>query len=474
MKKLLYGVAGLALAGLLTYFNLETIVNRSLASEIVPPDPSPEFPYFINEFVVNFTNDTIKNNLIKKRLTDEFHLHRLNSCGCDSKIELWGNESDIEVGLDPENEPPKGGTGLLPSPISVIGRYSIARNYKLIEEFLPDALTRASSIPEPIGGPIVNPNSEVKIAVIDTGVDTTEGVLKPFLWTNTVGASACTPPFKEGYRGLNFLNTALDISFIEPQDKDGEVSRVFPFTRVIKHGHGTLINGIIAGVSNYARRGTFRADTSVKMKILNIKFAEKHTTGRRPPRGSLFQALCGIHYALSKDVKIINASWHISPVTNKIGSIARIFDSTLVKIVNKKAILVTSSGNNKLRKEDETLIFPAQFSRYPEYSNNVISVGAWNTGESTFVPSSNRGKWVDVYAPGKSIGMSYLVSRTTDFFKPQTGTSFATPFVVREVAQIMGRNPRFTPAEVKRKLIGGCIDTALPSDGPIKIFMPSR
>jgi hypothetical protein len=128
MKKLLYAGVGLALAGVVAYFNLDKldkIVNRSLASEIMPPEQSPEFPYFKNQFIVNFTNDENRNAAIRNRLSTVYGLNRMDFCPCGEKIQLWGkSETDIEVELDPDNDPPKPPPGILPIQTQ-IGSYLI-------------------------------------------------------------------------------------------------------------------------------------------------------------------------------------------------------------------------------------------------------------------------------------------------------------------------------------------------------------
>lgn len=133
---------------------------------------------------------------------------------------------------------------------------------------------------------------------------------------------------------------------------------------------------------------------------------------------------------------------------------ARMFLNALVKHGHKfvsaapNTLFVFAAGNDGLS-NDVYGTSPANIK-----ADNVITVGATYKNQF-FAPFSNYGtKMVDIAAPGMLIhsaipGNDYL---------HVSGTSQAAPYVANVAAQIKDANPKLTPAEIK-KILMGTVDT---------------
>ena len=84
---------------------------------------------------------------------------------------------------------------------------------------------------------------------------------------------------------------------------------------------------------------------------------------------------------------------------------------------------------------------------YPGADPNVIAVTATDVDDKLFA-GANRGKYVSVSAPGVDI----LVPAPENTYQITTGTSVAAAEVSGIVALLLERNPKLTPADVRRIL----------------------
>ena len=84
---------------------------------------------------------------------------------------------------------------------------------------------------------------------------------------------------------------------------------------------------------------------------------------------------------------------------------------------------------------------------YPGADPNVIAVTATDIDDKLF-PGANRGKYISVAAPGVDI----LVPAPENTYQITTGTSVAAAEVSGIVALLLERNPKLTPADVRRIL----------------------
>jgi subtilisin family serine protease len=84
---------------------------------------------------------------------------------------------------------------------------------------------------------------------------------------------------------------------------------------------------------------------------------------------------------------------------------------------------------------------------YPGADPNVIAVTATDVDDKLFT-GANRGKYISVAAPGVDI----LVPAPEGEYQVITGTSVAAAEVSGIVALLLERNPKLTPADIRRIL----------------------
>jgi subtilisin family serine protease len=104
---------------------------------------------------------------------------------------------------------------------------------------------------------------------------------------------------------------------------------------------------------------------------------------------------------------------------------------------DKGVVLVAAAGNAG----------PKSPPLYPAADPNVIAVTATDIDDKLF-SGANRGRYVAIAAPGVDI----LVPAPEGTYQMTTGTSVATAHISGVVALMLERNPRLTPAEVRRIL----------------------
>lgn len=180
-------------------------------------------------------------------------------------------------------------------------------------------------------------------------------------------------------------------------------------------GHGTMVAGIIAAVSNN-EFGVAGVDQACK--ILPVKAGI--STGFKDSA-----IIAGIQYAMDQGADIINMSFGGKDMSQEMKDI-------LWDAYEKGIILVAASGN------DNTLVY------YPAALPPVISVGATNIYD-VCTSFSNYGEKLDLTAPGSDIYSTTINNN----YKSQSGTSFSAPIVSGIAALLKGRNPSLTPAEVE-------------------------
>ena len=105
---------------------------------------------------------------------------------------------------------------------------------------------------------------------------------------------------------------------------------------------------------------------------------------------------------------------------------------------DKGVVLIAAAGNAG----------PRAPAMYPAADPHVIAVTATDVDDRLF-PGANRGNHVAIAAPGVDI----LVPAPAGEYQVTTGTSVATAHISGVVALMLERNPRLTPADVRRILV---------------------
>lgn len=186
------------------------------------------------------------------------------------------------------------------------------------------------------------------------------------------------------------------------------------------NGHGTHIAGTIAAANGM--HGMI--GVAPRALIAPVKAFDHN--------GSAFVSdiILGIEWCVRNKMDIINMSFGMR---NR----SKALLSAVINAYNAGVIIVASSGNDGKRR---TVDYPA---RYPQ----TISVGATNRLRR-IAPFSNRGAYIDIYAPGDKIMSAWLRGH----YNEMSGTSMATSHVSGAIALLLSLNPGMPPAEIKAVL----------------------
>ncbi len=260
--------------------------------------------------------------------------------------------------------------------------------------------------------------SEVKIAVIDTGVDYTHEDLKNNIMVNDLelhgqaGVDDDGNGYVDDIYGYDFANDDAD-----PMDG---------------HGHGTHCAGVIGAEHN----GRGIVGVMANVKILPIKFLTDKGGG------TLEAALKSINYAIDRGVHVMSNSWGGGGFSKAL--------LAGIKMAKAKGIIFTAAAGNSRNNNDTSPSYPASYEE-----ENIISIGALD-GKGGPASFSNYGKEsVHVFAPGVDI----LSTVPNNKYKEMTGTSMACPHVSGVVGLLLSHSPNLDYNEVKQRLMSTAIKT---------------
>lgn len=241
---------------------------------------------------------------------------------------------------------------------------------------------------------VTHGNTNVRVAVIDTGVDSTHPEMKGKL----------AP-------GYDFI------------DKTAQVTD--------HHGHGTHVAGIIGADTNNAE-GIAGINPDVTMVPIRAV----------PTNGDETDAdiIDAFEFAVKAGARVANCSFGKSESAKAVGdTIAAAGEHGLL------AIVAAGNESHDLNREPS---YPASFQ-----TPNMIVVAATGS-RGTMASFSNYGMGkVDVAAPGASI----LSSIPGNQYASWSGTSMATPQVVGVAALVLSVNPNLTPAQLKAVLLRSAV-----------------
>jgi subtilisin family serine protease len=248
----------------------------------------------------------------------------------------------------------------------------------------------------------IKTKNEVKIAVIDTGVDLNHKDLKNNIWFNKKeikdGIDNDDNGFVDDVNGWNFAEGNNDLS--------DDI------------GHGTHISGII--VKNFPNA-----------KIIPIKYySNKNKTF------SFENSLKALDYAISLNVDIINYSSCGRGYSEK--------EFKLLKKAKNSGIVVIVASGNKGTDNDKQAMYPSSYKL-----SNIISVSSLSSNKN-LSKTSNFGKnSVEVSYYGEKI-KSTLPNNKYGYL---TGTSQATAFLSAFVGILKYKNPNILIPEIKTALL---------------------
>ena len=283
-------------------------------------------------------------------------------------------------------------------------------NYQ-IDDRLEYDLTRCSGTgncdPFPNYKPI-NPQYRVRVAIIDSGVNIDHEAFDNAHWTN-----------KEADDNDNCLIGDLlgyDFQFDDaiPQDSIG---------------HGSAVAGTV--VENFP--------DDIQLELMSLKFHNGDS-------GFLFDAICGIHYAVDEGASIIVNSWGFYTAENPI-----LLEDAFAKASVNGTLMVVSAGNDGVDIDNHPLgKYPAVFG-----FNNILTVSALDEVSFGVRGYANTGQIsVDLVAVDHVIAPTRAqVGTTFQDVDSVAGTSISAPMVARTAAIIKGRFPILQYADIRNCIL---------------------
>ncbi|MGN7457542.1 S8 family peptidase [Paenibacillus pasadenensis] len=183
------------------------------------------------------------------------------------------------------------------------------------------------------------------------------------------------------------------------------------------NGHGTHIAGTIAA----ANQPGGMIGVAPRSIVYPVKAFDQN--------GSAYVSdiILGIEWCVRSGMNIINMSFGMK-------SRSKSLHNAVINATNAGVVIIASSGNDGRRRSVD---YPA---RYPQ----TISVGATNRLRR-IAAFSNRGPYIDIYAPGDRIHSAWLKGK----YHEMSGTSMATSHVSGAVALLLAHQPGLDPGEIR-------------------------
>ncbi len=299
--------------------------------------------------------------------------------------------------------------------------YLVLRNWGLDNEEHPSHINVRKA------WKITRGSQQIRVAVVDTGIDPTHPDLKD---------NICRKVNGDEY-GFDYVTNKKN-----PEDK---------------HGHGTHVAGIIGAT---AKANSGAAGVAPNICIMAVRYYSDTATGAQ----NLSNTVKAINYAVDNGAHIINYS----------GGGAE-FSAAEMKAIQRaeaKGILFVAAAGNEYQNTDEAgnSYYPAAYGL-----TNIVAVAATNI-RNQILPSSNWGKkHVHVAAPGENIFSTLPKGR----YGYLTGTSQATAFVSGLAALILSENPKLKPAEVRDIIMKSAdkisgLESKVASGGRINAYQALR
>ncbi|MEK7257516.1 MAG: S8/S53 family peptidase [Bacteroidota bacterium] len=343
--------------------------------------------------------------------------HKVKSCPCAPELQLWENSSDQSLDLIGVI------TGGNPPP-DIVGGLALNIEIDLPDRVKFDSFQTNADFDT---SQWQKQSSPVRVAIIDSGVDAGNSYLSGFLVSN---ASACGNVLAFPY-GINMLD------FSQP-----------PFD---EHGHGTMVNGVLAGIPEFAIGQPLQKKSPVE--LLNIKFTSGHSKS-----GSLFDAVCGAYYAIQQGAVVIYAS------CGYYDTVPPAMMDPLLTTMGDDVVMVAGMGNDELDLTGDKKFWPAAFA---ETHSNVIAVGALNKNQDALATFSNRADTprMTLTAWGEDIVSAHLTTGTDKrVLAMDSGTSYATPMVSRSLAFMIDKQSAPASA-LKNHLVDKASDNVPGANG---------
>ncbi|MCW8328526.1 S8 family serine peptidase [Photobacterium sp. SDRW27] len=241
-----------------------------------------------------------------------------------------------------------------------------------------------------------------------------------------------------GNDGIGCVEGGTDIAYDDNDPTDGD-------------GHGTHVSGTIAQATN---NSTGVAGLAYSSCVMPVKVLDDGGSG------SFADIADGIYYAVSNGAGVINMSLGVSARSGLTND--PIMDAALDHAAANGVVVVAAAGNDSFRKNVS----------YPAIYPSVIAVGATDYNNA-LAPYSNRGKGLDIVAPGGNTAADENGDGFADGVLQETfasdgtwgyyffqGTSMATPHVSALAAMLLANG--IEPEDVKEAMTSTAQDLGNP------------
>ncbi|MEI6788417.1 MAG: S8 family serine peptidase, partial [bacterium] len=261
-------------------------------------------------------------------------------------------------------------------------------------------------------------DTQVVVAVIDTGIDYTHPDLADNIWSNTAESANGLDNDGNGYtndvRGWNFAGD-------NNNPMDG-------------HSHGTHCAGTIGAIGN---NGTGVAGVNWRCKIMALKFLDDSGSGTDSDAADALHYVadlkrCGVN------IRLTSNSWGGGDYT-----------TTLRDAIQENAslgILFMAAAGNSGINNDITPFYPASYTE-----SNVIAVAATTSSDGLASFSQYGATSVDLGAPGYDI----LSTVPGSAYATKSGTSMATPHVAGVATLLWNAWPEARLQDIRDAILRG-------------------
>lgn len=251
-------------------------------------------------------------------------------------------------------------------------------------------------------------SNEIKVGVIDSGVDGTQEDLIDNI----------------DYSLSNVFNQNLSSALVDAKP------------------HGTCVAGIIGASGN---NDIGISGVCWDVDLISLRVASDNGIGLK------FEAIKeAIDYASLNNIPILN----ISVGAFKLFISDDEFNSLSNSIFNYPGLIVCAAGNDEI--DLDSNLFAPNYQIFPAcyLGNNIITVGN-SDDEDTIYQDSNYGAVsVDLFAPGTNI---YCTCPNDNYYS-ETGTSMAAPMVSGVAALLLSIDPTLTTSQLRSAILSG-VDT---------------
>ncbi len=241
---------------------------------------------------------------------------------------------------------------------------------------------------------LVNQKRQIKVAVVDTGVDYNHVDLKNRVLKDL------------GYNFISNTSDAMD-----------------------DNSHGTHVAGIIAAEANN-KQGVAGITGSLDVKIIPVKVLNSKGEGESDVIAK------GIEYAADKGADIINLSFGCNEDSTDI-------ENAIQYARNKGAFIVAAAGNDNINCDNSS----------PAGDTGAYTVAAIDS-QYKKASFSDYGNSVKIAAPGMKIVSTVPGNK----YEAWDGTSMAAPVVSGVAAMVKAENPAITPSEMEDILDKSAVD----------------